>query len=160
LATEDIKSEYSDAARFYLGECLRLQKEYNSAILNYNKVKSRSTYADDALYGKGASYFYLRDYSNAIDAFSLLLKSYPQTPLKRYALYQLAISYFNNKMYQDASDTFQTFLKENPTSSEEEIRSDEALFWLARSCYELKDYRSAIQACQQLLSQFPNSEMR
>jgi len=101
----------------------------------------------------------LRDYGNAINAFSRLLKSYPKTPLKKYALYQLAISYFNNKIYQDASDTFKTFLKENPKSSEEGIRSDEALFWLARSHYELKNYRGAIQACQQLLSQFPNSEM-
>jgi TolA-binding protein len=121
-------------------------------------VKSNSNYADDALYGTGASYFHLRDYSNAIKSFSRLLKSYPQTLLRKYALYQLAISYFNNQMYQDASDTFKTFLTENPQSSEEGIRSDEALFWMARSLYELKDYRGAIQACQQLLTQFPNSE--
>jgi len=55
---------------------------YLEAILNYKKVKVQSEYGDDALYGMGTCYFYLRDYKNAIKSFNNLLKSYPQTPLR------------------------------------------------------------------------------
>ena len=139
---------------------MRIQREYNTAIVHYNKVSRRSEYIDDAYYGKGFCYFHLHDYTNAIKSYETLLTSQPKSSLRKYALYQLAVAYFENKQYQQASEKFGIFLRENPNSTEAGARSDQALFWCARSRYELKDYKDAMQSCQRLISGFPNSDMR
>jgi len=160
VVANDRKSEYKDAARYKTGECLRIQREYNTAILHYSKVSQRSEYIDDVYYGKGFCYFHLHDYANASKSYETLLTSHPKSSLRKYALYQLAVTYFENKQYQEASDKFDTFLRENPNSTEAGARADEALFWYARSRYELRDYKDAMQLCQRLISNFPNSDMK
>ena len=79
---ENRRSELSDAARFRLGECFRLQREFNSAILHYKKVGAKSGYTDDALYGRATSAFELRDYSQTIEVLNALLSAQPSSPLR------------------------------------------------------------------------------
>ena len=157
---ENRRSELTDAARFRLGECFRLQREFNSAILHYKKVGIQSVYADDALYGRATSAFELRDYSQTIDVLNALLSSHPSSPLRPYVLYQLGLAYFNQEAYQESSQAFDSFLSENRNTDLETAPTDEALFWKARARFELEDYSTTLQACEELLQRFPNSHLR
>ncbi len=160
VVADNRRSDLADAARFRMGECFRLQREFNSAILNYKKVKPKSAYGDDALYGKATSAFELKDYPQTIDALNELLQSHPASSLKPYAFYQLGFAYFNQKAYQKSSQAFDRFLAENRNANRETAPVDEALFWKARARFELEDYPGTLQTCEQLLQGFPNSRLR
>ena len=157
---ENRRSELTDAARFRLGECFRLQREFNSAILHYKKVSAQSAYADDALYGRATSAFELRDYSQTIDVLNVLLSVQSSSPLRSYVLYQLGLAYFNQKAYQESSQALDSFLSENRDANLETAPTDEALFWKARARFELEDYSATLQTCEELLQRFPNSHLR
>ena len=157
---ENRRSELADAARFRLGECFRLQREFNSAILHYKKVGAKSAYADDALYGRATSAFALRDYSQTVDVLNVLLGDQPSSSLRPYVLYQLGLAYFNQKAYQESSQAFDSFLSENRNANLETAPTDEALFWKARARFELEDYSETLQTCEELLRRFPNSRLR
>ena len=157
---ENRRSELTDAARFRLGECFRLQREFNSAILHYKKVATKSAYIDDALYGRATSAFELRDYSQTVDMLNALLSSQPSSPLRPYVLYHLGLAYFNQKAYQESAQAFDRFLSENRDTNLETAPTDEALFWKARARFELEDYSETLQACEELLQRFPNSRLR
>ncbi len=157
---ENRRSELTDAARFRLGECFRLQREFNSAILHYKKVRAKSAYTDDALYGRATSAFELRDYSQTIDVLNALLSDQPSSPLRPYVLYQLGLAYFNQKAYQESSQAFDSFLSENRDVNLETAPTDEVLFWKARARFELEDYSETLRACEELLRRFPNSRLR
>ena len=157
---ENRRSGLADAARFRLGECFRLQREFNSAILHYKKVGTKSAYTDDALYGRATSAFELRDYSQTIDVLNALLSAQPSSPLRLYVLYQLGLAYFNQKAYQESSQAFDSFLSENRDTNLATAPIDEALFWKARARFELEDYSTTLQTCEELLQRFPNSLLR
>ena len=157
---ENRRSDLSDAARFRLGECFRLQREFNSAILHYKKVGAKSGYTDDALYGRATSAFELRDYPQTIEVLNALLSAQPSSPLRPYVLYQLGLAYFNQQAYQESSQAFDSFLSENRDTHLETAPTDEALFWKARARFELADYSATLQACEELLQRFPNSRLR
>ena len=157
---ENRRSGLSDASRFRLGECYRLQREFNSAILHYKKVGAKSAYIDDALYGRATSAFELRDYSQTVEVLNTLLSSQPSSPLRPYVLYQLGLAYFNQQAYQESSQALDSFLSENRDTNLETVPTDEALFWKARAQFELEDYSGTLQACEELLQRFPNSRLR
>ena len=157
---ENRRSGLADAARFRLGECFRLQREFNSAILHYKKVGTKSAYTDDALYGRATSAFELRDYSQTIDVLNALLSAQPSSPLRPYVLYQLGLAYFNQKAYHESSQAFDSFLSENRNTNLATAPIDEALFWKARARFELEDYSTTLQTCEELLQRFPNSRLR
>ena len=157
---ENRRSALADAARFRLGECLRLQREFNSAILHYKKVGAKSAYTDDALYGRATSAFELRDYSQTIDVLNALVNAQPSSPLRPYVLYQLGLAYFNQKAYQESSQAFDSFLSENRDTNLANAPIDEALFWKARARFELEDYSTTLQTCEELLQRFPTSRLR
>ena len=160
VVADNLRSALADAARFRMGKCFRLQREFNSAILNYKRVNSKSSYADDAQYGLATSAFELRDYSQAIRALNELLKFHPSSPLKPYTLHQLGLAYFNQKEYQKSAEVFDRFFEETRGEKLETAPPDEALFWKARALYELENYGGTIQTCNQLLQEFPTSSLR
>ena len=157
---DNLRSDLADAERFRMGECFRLQREFNSAILNYKKVKQRSSYHDDALYGLATSAFELRDYPESIRMLNLLIQSFSSSPLKPYALYQLGLTYFRQQAYRKSVETLDRFLAEKGNAELETAPTDEALFWKARGLYELQDYQETIRTCDQLIQEFPDSALR
>lgn len=166
IAARTPGSDLADASYFRIGECFRLQREFNTAIFYYKKIQSRSEYYDDALYWRGVSAFQLRDYEQAVKMFKSLIRSYQQrTPhkeqsLQPYAQFQLGLTYYRDRQYKKASQAFDLFLSENPKSTLEGASADEALYWQARARYELKDYRRTIESVERLISQFPDSKLR
>ena len=158
LVADNLKSELSDAARFRMGECFRLSREFNSAILNYNKVGGNSPYEDDAQYQIAISYFELRDYQSAASVLKNLLVSAPETDLKSYVLYHLGLSYFNLRQYSDSASAFDGYFstladRDLPTAS-----ADEALYWKARALFEAENYSDGIATCNTLVQTYPDSQ--
>ncbi len=157
VVADNLRSDLADSARFRIGECYRLQREFNSAILNYKKVRPGSSYAPDSLYALGTSAFELRDYSQAALTFNELLQSYDASPLKPYTLYHLGLTYFYEEEYQKSVVAFDRFFGEARSVEFETAPHDEALFWKARAQYELGNYPEAIQNFERVLQEFPNS---
>ena len=160
LVADDLNSELSDAARFRMGECFRLSREFNSAILNYQKVREDSPYSDDAQYQIAISYFELRDYQSAASVIKSLLKLTPNTDLKPYALYHLGLSHFNLRQYSESALAFDNYFtaldgRKLPTTS-----ADEALYWKARALFEAENYNEVIMVCNTLIQKYPESQFR
>lgn len=159
LVSANLQSELSTAARFRMGECFRMLREFNTAILNYKKILvSSSPYIDDASYQIGICYFQLRDYQGSINELSKLVEIYPETDLRPYALYHLGLAYFNSEKYLESSQTFDLYFAEVQDQNLESAPADEALFWKARALYEAEDYAETIKACNLLIQKYPQSE--
>ena len=155
----NFQSELSTAARFRMGECFRMLREFNTAILNYKKILGTlSPYVDDALYQIGICYFQLRDYQSVISELSKLIEIYPETDLRSYALYNLGLAYFNSKLYRESSQTFDLYFADVQARTLETAPADEALFWKARALYEAEDYTGTIKTCNLLIQKYPQSK--
>lgn len=82
------KSEYSDNAQFWIGECYFFEKKYEQAILEYEKVVknypggSRVAYA---LLKQGLSFFNLGDKTSSRLLLQQVIKDYPNTNQARIA---------------------------------------------------------------------------
>ena len=160
IVADNSKSELNDAARFRMGECFRLSREFNSAILNYNKVRSDSPYADDASYQIAISYFELRDYASAISTINGLLKSTPDTELEPYALYHLGLAYFNSRQYPESASAFDRYFNILADRQLSTAPADEALYWKARALFEAEDFGNTITTCNTLIQRYPDSQFR
>lgn len=155
VVAENLRSELSDAARFHMGVCFRLDREFNSAILNFKKVSRKSPYADDALNEIATSAYELQDYSQTTRVLNEMLQSYSSSPLIPHALYQLGFAYYNQAEYQKSVEAFDRFFDAARGKNLKTAPQDEALFWKARAQYEREDYSEAIQSFEQLLRQYP-----
>ena len=111
VVAENLRSELADAARFHMGVCFRLDREFNSAILNFKKVSRKSPYADDALNEIAASAYELQDYSQTTRVLNEMLQSYSSSPLIPHALYQLGFAYYNQAEYQKSVEAFDRFFR-------------------------------------------------
>ncbi|HIN32171.1 TPA: outer membrane protein assembly factor BamD [Candidatus Poribacteria bacterium] len=155
----NLQSGLSHAARFRMGECFRMLREFNTAILNYKKILGfPSPYADDASYQIGICYFQLRDYQGVIGELNKLIEIYPETDLRPYALYHLGLAYFNSELYLESSQTFGLYFASVQDRNLETAPADEALFWKARALYEVEDYAGTIKACNLLIQKYPQSK--
>ena len=106
---EDISSMFYDAMSLYS------QSEYESALEIYKNIlsqKSLKNEAENKIYQKahfeiGRTYFKMGQYNEAIEAFSLLIKKFPQSDLSVNALYHLAMIYEVKKQFDKAKSYYQ-----------------------------------------------------
>ncbi|MBT3267250.1 tetratricopeptide repeat protein [Candidatus Poribacteria bacterium] len=153
LAVDD--GELGDASTWYLGECRRLLEEYNTALIWYRRVPRTSPYADDAMFGMGASHFALGDLDSSIEAYSHLADA-PGATLQRDALYHLGVAYYNAARYADAADALARFLAGG--GSTPVAPADGALYWRLRSLYEQRLFADTATAARKLLRDHAASE--
>ncbi|GAB4218798.1 MAG TPA: tetratricopeptide repeat protein [Spirochaetota bacterium] len=106
---EDISSMFYDAMSLYS------QSEYESALQIYKKILNQKSLKNDAenkIYQKahfeiGRTFFKMGQYNEAIEAFSLLMKKFPQSELNVNALYHLAMIYEVKKQFDKAKSYYQ-----------------------------------------------------
>jgi tol-pal system protein YbgF len=75
---------YSDNAKYWIGECYYVQKDYKRAIIAFDEVVNRwpdGDKADDALLKLGFSFFSLRDFDPATAFLEEFLERFPQSHL-------------------------------------------------------------------------------
>ncbi|MCX8123419.1 MAG: tetratricopeptide repeat protein [Spirochaetes bacterium] len=105
----DISSMFYDAMSLYS------QSDYEAALQLYKKIiaqKSLKNDAENKIYQKahfeiGRTYFKMGQYNEAIEAFSLLMKKFPQSDLNVNALYHLAMIYEVKKQFDKAKSYYQ-----------------------------------------------------
>ncbi len=106
---EDISSLFYDAMSLYS------QSEYESALQNYKKILAQKSLKNDtenkifqkAHFEIGRTYFKMGQYNEAIEAFSILMKKFPQSDLNVNALYHLAMIYEVKKQFDKAKSYYQ-----------------------------------------------------
>ncbi len=106
---EDIPSMFYDAMSFYS------QSEYESALQMYKKILNQKSLKNDAenkIFQKahfeiGRTYFKMGQYNEAVEAFSLLMKKFPQSELNINALYHVAMIYEVKKQFDKAKSYYQ-----------------------------------------------------
>jgi tetratricopeptide (TPR) repeat protein len=106
---EDISSMFYEAMSLYS------QSEYESALQIYKKILNQKSLKNDAenkIFQKahfeiGRTYFKMGQYNEAIEAFSLLMKKFPQSELNVNALYHLAMIYEVKKQFDKAKSYYQ-----------------------------------------------------
>jgi tol-pal system protein YbgF len=81
-------SEYSDNAQFWIGECYFFEKNYEKAILEYEKVTKNYPGGNKvpyALLKQGFSFLKLNDKTSARLLLQQVIKDYPNTNQARMA---------------------------------------------------------------------------
>ncbi len=140
---------------FYLAECYFAKGNYGDAIKIYNQVGNEEVVLKNlSQYGKGYSYFNLKDYENAIMSFSDFIKRNPSDKRNFDAQLRLADSYYGNKNYVLAGKIY----KEIFLSNEESLRDPYVQYQYAQALYKGGNSSEAISQFRILQNTFPASE--
>jgi CRP-like cAMP-binding protein len=114
IFSEDEKSE-DISSMFYSAMSMYSQSEYEGALKLYKQIVNQKSLKNDAeniLFQKahfeiGRTYFKMGQYNDAIEAFSLLMKKFPQSALNVNALYHLAMIYEVKKQFDKSKAYYQ-----------------------------------------------------
>ncbi|HYA14559.1 MAG TPA: tol-pal system protein YbgF [Syntrophales bacterium] len=86
--TQYPKTEYSDHAQFWIGECYYFEKKYEEAILEYDKVVKnypKGEKVSSALLKEGFAFLMLGDKTSARAILQQVINDYPNTSQERMA---------------------------------------------------------------------------
>lgn len=145
----------SAKVNFYLAESYFARGNFAEAIKRYIKVdKNDREIGSLSLYGKGYSYFNLKDYENAILTFSDFIKGYPNDRKIFDVRMRLADSYYGNKNYASAGKIYKDIF----LSDEDKARDPYVQYQYAQALYKGGNSSEAISQFRILQSTFPESE--
>ena len=154
LETKDASFSHNKVS-FYLAESYFAKGNYAEAVKRYNKIDKDDRGLNGlSQYGKGYSYFNLKDYENAILSFSNFIKKNPTDIRNLDARLRLADSYYGNKNYISAGRIY----KEIFLSNEEKARDPYVHYQYAQALFKGGNTSEAISEFRILQSTFPESE--
>lgn len=154
LETKDASFNHNKVS-FYLAESYFAKGNYAEAVKRYNKIDKDDRGLNGlSQYGKGYSYFNLKDYENAILSFSNFIKKNPTDIRNLDARLRLADSYYGNKNYISAGRIY----KEIFLSNEEKARDPYVHYQYAQALFKGGNTSEAISEFRILQSTFPESE--
>ena len=140
---------------FYLAESFYSLGKFSDAINKYNNIDPTETeIGTQALYGKGYSYFNLKDFDNAAYAFNDFVKKYPKDKRIVDARLRLADSYYGSKNYDAASRVY----KELFNLGGGEIENPYAYYQYAQALYKAGNISQALDEFRNLQQKFPESD--
>lgn len=126
----------------------------------YQKVLNKGTVEDQ--YKMATELYEAQKYSKAIQLFEKITPSYRGKPQMERIQYMVAQAHYNTQQYSLAAYYFDKFVKNYPKSSKLEEASylSAHSYYLASPVYSLdqKDTNEAINALQNFLYKFPDSE--
>ena len=154
LETKDANYNHNKVS-FYLAESYFAKGNFGEALKRYGKIdKDDRELSGLSQYGKGYSYFNLKDYENAVASFSDFIKKNPNDVRNLDARLRLADSYYGNKNYVSAGKIY----KEIFLSGEEKTRDPYIHYQYAQALYKGGNTSEAISEFRILQSTFPESE--
>ncbi|HEX2865416.1 MAG TPA: tetratricopeptide repeat protein [Ignavibacteriales bacterium] len=139
---------------FYLAESYFAKKDFKRALKEYNQVGEKDKeLTAQVLYGKGYTYFNLKEFPNSSYNFSEFTRRYKDSPHYTDARLRLADSYYGEKKFAEASRIYQeVFLAEGSQSS------DYAYYQYAQALYKAGNANEAIREFANLQEKFPDSK--
>lgn len=134
------KGKLIDDARFGRARSLESLKRYDDAIAQYRElaVQKNGPRAADAQFHIGASYFERKQYAEAIAAYAVIPKEFPQSPLVPAAQLNTGYALYQSGNFDDAARQFELAAKDKSQSLT-------ARYWQGRSLKSLGDYTKAAE---------------
>lgn len=175
LKSQDIKVKYDLAEKLYnAGDYKRANRLFEQIIPSYTGKPQ----GERIVFFHANSYYQTKDYYLASYQFEKFHKSYPKSEKAEEAAFLEAKSYYHvsPKYSVDQTDTykainkFQTFIDNYPNSTYlqeanalvKELRTklEKKAFEIAKQYNTLQDYKSAIEALENFISDYPGTPYR
>jgi len=114
---------------------------------------SYATETASDIFQEANSYYFKKDFINAIKYFRKVINDFPANSYTDHSLFGLGSSFYELENYRDAIAVYSQLIEEFPNSS----FSDDALFRIGE-CYEkIGEYKNAHIYYSKLINQYPNS---
>ena len=126
------------------------QRNFEMAILSYEKVISMDASLDEAYYGLGMVYIKMRRFEQALP---YLEKAVELNPVYKDAFYYIGSAQQDLKKYERAADAYKMYLESDPENAWE------AYYRMAVCYVELEKYDEAIAAFQSSMEEKPDEVM-
>jgi TolA-binding protein len=150
----DLRTEKVADANNRLGDCNYLNRDYGSAISNYDRALMMNLYdADYALFQKAFCLGLQRDNQAKISSLQLLIQNYPKSLYQDDALFELGRTYERMNQPQMAINHYKDLINKFPQSS----FLNKALVQLGLVYYNSNDFQSSIKYYKQVVDRSPNS---
>ena len=143
-----------DDANNRIGDGFYVQKQFDNAIIYYNKVlNSHAIDADYACFQKAMSYSALCKYDEKINTLNTLLKNYPSSDFASTASFEIASTYLLNDDNENALVSFKNFLAKYPKSA----YAKEALLKIGIIYYNTQHETEALATLEQVVKEHPST---
>ena len=150
----DIRTEKVADANNRLGDCNFLNRDYGSAISNYDRSLIMNLYdADYSLFQKAICFGIQRDNQSKIAALQLLIQNYPKSMYQDDALFELGWTFERSNQPQMAISQYKALISKFPQSS----FVNKALVQLGLVYYNSNDFQSSVNYYKQVVDRSPNS---
>jgi TolA-binding protein len=150
----DLRSEKVADANNRLGDCNFVNRDYTSAISNYDRALRMNLYdADYSLFQKAFCLGLQRDYPGKTSALQILIQNYPKSSYQDDALYELGRTFERTNQPQAAISQYKDLISKYPQSS----LMNKALIQLGLVHYNANDYQAAISYYKQVVDRSPNT---
>ena len=134
---KDQESQFQSKALFYYSHILYLEKNYNSALIGFEKLKDSEGYSGIVPFYIAHIYFALGQYENMIQQAPELLAKSSQKRLGEMNRI-IAQSHFHLKQYQEAIPYFETYLEKT------EVLTCDDYYEIGFCYYKVQKYERAI----------------
>ena len=122
-----------------------------------NSESTQQEFLADAYNILGLSYFYLKNYDDAMGAFKKIIKDFPgDTEAVRAAELNTAKCYYEKKDTSEALKRFKLMVEKYPSDR----ATQEAYIWLGDHYLKTGDYNPALVYYKQFVDTFPGSDQR
>ncbi|MDP2335558.1 MAG: tetratricopeptide repeat protein [Bacteroidota bacterium] len=150
----DLRSEKVADAYNRLGDCDFLNRDYTTAISNYEKSLRMNLYdADYALFQKAFCLGLQRDNQGKISALQSLIQNYPKSSYQDDALYELGRTYERINQPQMAISNYKDLISKYPQSN----FLNKAMVQLGLIYYNANDYQTSVSYYKKVVDRSPNS---
>ncbi|MDQ2868271.1 MAG: tetratricopeptide repeat protein, partial [Verrucomicrobiota bacterium] len=148
--------ERADQAKLLKAEALYKQQNYAEAAPVYEELRASQLSPKlraEAAYKLGWCYIQLKDTARVIEAFSYLIKAFPDNPQGASALVQRAHAYQESKNLEAAIGDLNSLIANYPNAKEREAAFQQKALLLG----ELGRDKEMAQTFQQLLKEYPKT---
>ena len=144
-AVKKEKSAYQESATYYFAYINYLNKEYKTALANFEKLKGSPTYEASYPYYITSMYYLDERYDDVISYAVPILKTTKQQ-YEAEMLSLIAASYFAKSDYTNAEKYFQEYY----AKSKSEVKNNLFIYQYGYSLFQLKRYQEAVAILEKL----------
>jgi TolA-binding protein len=144
-AVKKVESPYQESATYYFAYINYLNREYKTALANFEKLKGSPTYEASYPYYITSMYYLDERYDDVISyAIPVLKTSKQQYEAEMLSL--IAASYFAKSDYPNAERYFKEFYSKNTSN----VKNNLFIYQYGYSLFQLKKYKEAVSILEKL----------
>jgi TolA-binding protein len=144
-AVKQVESPYQESATYYFAYINYLNKEYKTALANFEKLKGSKTYEASYPYYITSMYYLDERYDDVITYAIPVLKS-SQQQYEAEMLSLIAASYFAKSDYKNAESYFRQYNAKNTAGTKNNLFT----YQFGYSLFKLKKYSESVKVLEKL----------